>query len=204
MKDNKENNFITETNKTNKKSKKSALAIIVVFLIISLISGLVYAIFSHTFVSSENVIHTSTPMVYVKVSDSLSGSYNNDLENTVLFDNISIDPGQTSSLKFIKIRNNDPSKKVKISEIKLIDVSATGNWTVYSRLLYGETSMTADDFTEAESKPIVENVELNGKAEVINSNSERIIAVAIKLDNSSTSSNDSVKFKIHMTIDEVE
>ncbi|MBR4256563.1 MAG: hypothetical protein IKQ18_05310 [Clostridia bacterium] len=202
MKDNKiESKNPTENNSTKEsKRKKFVIAAIIAVLCVSLITGIAYALFTLSFESSVNKISTTTNLVTVKVDNSLSGSFSTDLKNTALFDDLYLDPGQTSDVKFIKIKNNS-SKTVRISDISLsITNLETDNWKIFSQLV---NSDSFENFTVS-SKDIENDLKLDGNNTTIAAGKEAIIAVAVMLKNESTSSVDSVSFKIQVTITEVQ
>ena len=81
-----------EVDKTDRKSIrfKFILGFGSMLLALSLLIGGVVAYFTVTYTSSVNKISTSAANVSVKLGNSYKGTYNDDLNNTALFDDIDV------------------------------------------------------------------------------------------------------------------
>ena len=198
-------------NKIDKTDRKSIrfkfiLSLGSILLALSLLIGGAVAYFTVTYTSSVNKISTSAANVSVKLGNSYTGTYNDDLNNTALFDNIVLAPGQKSAVKFIKIRN-DSGSTVEVNNAKLINVTtSTNNWKAYIKLVNKDdfNDFAIKDFSNSDLKSLENGSELtlvsNGTS--ISTNDELIIAMAIMLDSGSDEANDSVSFKVQATIDQ--
>ena len=196
--------------KVNKKvvSSKFIITLCCVFLVLSILIGGVVAYFSITYTSSINKISTSAASVSIKLGNSYTGSYNEDLKDTALFDDITIAPGQKSAVKFIKIRN-DSGSTVRVDDAELINVTtSTDKWKAYIKLVNKDdfNDFTINDFSSSDLKSLEngQNLTLVNNGTTIAANDEIIIAMAIMLDSGSSAPDDSVSFKVQATVNQVD
>lgn len=185
---------------------RALIVVIAVLVFISFSIGIAVALFQINIKSGVNTIRTSAANVSVKLGNSYTGTYNDDLNNTALFDDIVLAPGQKSAVKFIKIRN-DSGSTVQVNNAKLINVTtSTDNWKAYIKLVNKDdfNNFTINDFSSSDLKSLENGSELtlvsNGTS--VSTNDELIIAMAIMLDSGSSEANDSVSFKVQATIDQ--
>jgi hypothetical protein len=185
---------------------RALIVVIAVLVFISFSIGIAVALFKINIESGVNKISTSAANVSVKLGNSYKGTYNDDLNNTALFDDIVLAPGQKSAVKFIKIRN-DSGSTVEVNNAKLINVTtSTEYWKAYIKLVNKDdfNDFDIDSFSNSDLKSLENGSELtlvsNGTS--VSTNDELIIAMAIMLDGGSDEANDSVSFKVQATIDQ--
>jgi len=166
-------------------AKALAVAILSTFLCVAMLFGTTYAWFTSNVTTGTNTISTAAFNVSLQYCDTYNGSYSDLMtDSSVLFDNVTLKPGESTDVMYIKITNsNDYAVNASVS----VGTVTTSDGGTNEMLLASATNVTAaktfedSDFT---GTTLAAATILNSVS--IAANSSTVVAIAVLLPTTAT------------------
>jgi len=165
-------------------SKALAVAILSTFLCVAMLFGTTYAWFTSNVTTGTNTISTAAFNVSLQYSNTYNGTYTNLTDSSVLFNSVSLKPGDSTNVMYIKITNNND---YAVSASVSVGTVTTSEGGTNQMELYAATNVT-----EAKTiSQLTKQGETLAAATILNNvsiaaNSSTVVAVAVLLPTTAT------------------
>ena len=152
-------------------------AILSIFLSIAMLLGTTYAWFTTSVTSGSNVIISGAFNVTIKYCDTYNGTYELLTNSSVLFNDVQLNPGESTPVKYIKIINKNGYAVSASIAIGTVDSSNGTNELQKSILFNVDSSKTVSELQERGN---LEEGTVQNQI-IISAQTEYVIAFAVTL-----------------------
>ena len=181
--------------KVKEKSTAKALsvAILSTFLCVAMLFGTTYAWFTSNVTTGTNTISTAAFNVSLQYCDTYDGTYLSLTDSSVLFNSVTLKPGESTGVMYIKItNNNDDAVNASVSVGTVTTTGGTNEMELYAATGVTE-SKTISQLTK-QGETLAAATILNNVA--IAANGSTVVAIAVSLPTTATAASVTNSFAI--------
>lgn len=174
-------------------AKALAVAILSTFLCVAMLFGTTYAWFTSNVTTGTNTISTAAFNVSLQYCDTYNGTYSDLTDSSVLFNSVTLKPGESTGVMYIKItNNNDYAVNASVSVGTVTTTGGTNEMELYAATGVTE-SKTISQLTK-QGDTLAAATILNNVA--IAANGSTVVAIAVSLPTTATAASVTNSFAI--------